>query len=162
MKPKTDYPPDWRFCVRRKSLRLLRLHRLLWTPLAEKETSLVKKYTVSLECSDPLELWLLWSNMDSTELLQALLASGMSLYLLILELWLLWTPMDSSGLLSQAGSVTLSKTQTPMDSNGLSWTPPASFSFWLELVSTYPRTLTPMNSYGLLWSFLSYLVSYSF
>jgi hypothetical protein len=54
--------------------------------LAEKETSLVKKYTVSLECSDPLELSLLWSNMDSTELLQALLASGMSLYLPILEL----------------------------------------------------------------------------
>ena len=73
--------------------------------------------------------------------------------------------MNSYGLLCffvQAESVTLSKTQTPMDSNGLSRTLAASLSFWLELVSTPPRTLTPMNSYGLLWSVLSYLVSYSF
>jgi hypothetical protein len=44
----------------------------------------------------------------------------------------------------------------------LSWTHPASSTFWLELVSTHFRTLTPMNFYGLLWSFLKGWVSDSF
>ena len=68
------------------------------------------------------KLRLLWTLMDSTELLQPILASDLSLSLLFLELWLIWTPMDSSGLLSRAGTLTLSKTKTPMDSNGLNWT----------------------------------------
>ena len=64
--------------------------------------------------------------MDSAELLQPLSASDLSLSLLILELWLQWTPMDSFGLFSHTWSVTLSKTLTPMNSNGLSWTLAAS------------------------------------
>ena len=148
--------------------------------------------------------------MDSAELLQPVSASDLSLSLLILELGLQWTPMDSFGLFSHTWSVTLSKTLTPMNSNGLSWTLaasdlacvyssltlspmnlywllffffsqagfitlfktlthrdsngitwtlPASSTLWLELVSTHPRTLTPMNSYRLLCSFLSSWIS---
>jgi hypothetical protein len=75
---------------------------------------------------------LLWTHMDSAELLQPLLACDLNLSLLILELWLIWTPMDSSGLFSRARSVTLSKMQTLMDSYRLIW--------------------NPMESFGLLWT----------
>ena len=128
-------------------------YELLWTPLV---------FSLELDQLLFLKLRLLWTPMDSAELLQPLPASDLSLSLLILELWLLWTPMDSSGLYFQAGSVTLSKTQTHMDFKWLSWTLTATSSFWLELVSTHPWTLTHMNSYGLLRSFLLSWISCSF
>ena len=126
---------------------------LLWTPLV---------FSFKLDQLGCLKLRLIWTSMDSAAHLQPLPASEMSLSLLILELWLLWTPMDSSGLFFRAGSVRLSKTQTPMDSDGLSWTLAATSSFWLELVSTHLWTWTPMNSYGLLKSFLMSWISCCF
>ena len=69
---------------------------------------------------------LILTHMESAEVLQPLSASDLSLSLLILELWVQWTPLDSFGLFSHTWSVTLSKTLTPMNSNGLSWTRAAS------------------------------------
>ena len=74
-------------------------YELLWTPLV---------FSLELDQLLFLKLRLLWTPMNSAELLQPLLAYDLSLSLLILELWLLWTPMDSSGLFFRAGSVTLS------------------------------------------------------
>ena len=76
--------------------------------------------------------------------------------------------MDSFDLFSQAGSVTLSQTLTPMDSYELSGTLAASSSFLLELMSTLPTALIPMNSFGLysqamsftLWQMLTHMDSY--
>ena len=106
--------------------KLLQLLRLLWT-----DTYMVK-YGLSLTLASSPSFWLELVSTHPRTL----------------------TSMNSSGLVSRAGSVTLAKTLTPIDSYGLSWTLAASSSFWLELGSTHPRTLTPMNSYGLLGSFL--------
>jgi hypothetical protein len=86
-------------------------YELLWTPLV---------FSFKLDQLRFLKLRLKWTPMGSAELLQPLPASDLSLSLRILKLGLLLTHMDSSGLFSRAGSVTLSKTYTPMDSNGLS------------------------------------------
>ena len=120
---------------------------LLWTPLV---------FCLELQQSLFLKLRLLWTPMVSTELLQPIPASDLSLSLLILELWLLWTPMDSSGLLSRAGTLTLSKTKTPMDSNGLNWTLAGQSRFWPGLVYIHSRTLTHMDSNGLNWTLAAY------
>jgi hypothetical protein len=94
------------------------------------------------------------THMNSNGLIWTLAASSSFWLELVFTHTRTLTPMDCSGLVFRAGSARLSKTQTPMDSDGLSRTLAATSSFWLELVSTHLWTWTPMNSFGLLKSFL--------